>query len=125
MAADLASLHSGYDIYHVHLTSHRKIVGSFIVFVKKLLQTLLTPFFERQVAYNAANVRVATFLKEQIDALGQQQAQIVQVLEDKLARFQEQQQEFQTAHAQELQGLRGELEGRLAQIEEPNQNQSN
>src|SRR5574337_1556991 len=121
MTADLASLRSGYDIYHVHLTSHRKIVGSFIVFLKKLLQTLLTPFFERQVAYNATNVRVATYLKEQIDALGQQQAQIVQIVEDKLARFEE---EVQTAHAQELQGLRGELEGRLAQIEEPLQNQA-
>jgi O-antigen chain-terminating methyltransferase len=102
MAADLASLHSSYDIYHIHLTSHRKLVGSFIVFLKKLLQRLLTPFFERQVAYNATNIRVATYLKEQIDGLDQQQAQIAQVLEDKL-----------TAYAQELQGLRGELEGRL------------
>lgn len=102
VAADLASLHSSYDIYHIHLTSHRKTVGPFIVFLKKILQKLLTPILTRQVAYNAANVRVATYLKEQIDGLGQH-----------LARFQEQQQEIQTAHAQELQGLRGELEGRL------------
>ena len=112
VAADLAILHSGYDVYHIHFTSHRRILGPLVVFVKKVLRQLLTPILTRQVAYNAANARVATYLKEQIEALGQQQAQIVQILEDRFAQLRD---EIQAAHAQEFQRLRGELEAHLQQ----------
>jgi SAM-dependent methyltransferase len=58
MDADLASLQSSYDIYHIHFTSHRKGVGRLIVLAKQVLRKLLTPILEQQVAYNTANTRV-------------------------------------------------------------------
>lgn len=95
VAADLAFLHSGYDVGHIHFTSHRRILGPFVVLVKKMLRKLLTPILTRQVAYNAANTRVATHLKEQIEALGQRQAQLrEQVL---------------ATQAQELQAMREQI----------------
>ncbi len=72
VAADLALLQSGYDVYTIHLTSHRRLLGSFVVLVKDILRRLLTPILTRQVGYNAANARVAGFLKGQIDGMGEQ-----------------------------------------------------
>jgi len=99
ITADLASLHSGYDVYHIHFTSHRRILGPFVVFVKKVLRKLLTPILERQVAYNAANARVITYLKEQIDGLGQQQAQFSS-LKEQVDALREQQAQFSSLKEQ-------------------------
>lgn len=80
VAADLTSLHRGNDIYPLRFTSHRRVLGRFVVLAKKMLQQLLTPILERQLAYNAANTRVTSSLWEQIATLRQQQAEVLQAL---------------------------------------------
>jgi SAM-dependent methyltransferase len=72
--ADLASLHSGYDIRDVSFVSHRPLIGPFVVAVKRAVRKLLTPILERQVAYNAASARVTTYIKDWVDTLFRQQA---------------------------------------------------
>src|SRR5918996_2380395 len=73
MDADLASLQSSYDIYHIHFTSHRKGVVRLIVLAKQVLRKLLTPILEQQVAYNTANTRIVRFLYNQLEDLRYQQ----------------------------------------------------
>jgi hypothetical protein len=80
-AADFAYLHSGYDIQHVSFVSHRRILGPLVVAVKKALRKLLTPILERQIAYNAASVRVTTHIKDWIDTLDRQHALIGEQME--------------------------------------------
>src|SRR6266704_1815040 len=82
MAVDLTSLRRGYAIYPIHFTSHRRVVGHFVVLVKKLLQKLLTPILERQLAYNAANTRVTSHLWEQATALQALQQTVTAQLEE-------------------------------------------
>jgi SAM-dependent methyltransferase len=65
VTADLAALERSHDIYHLHLTSHRKILGPFILLAKKVVKQLLTPSLERQSEYNGANNRVALHLWQQ------------------------------------------------------------
>ena len=71
VAADFALLHSGYDITDVPLVSHRRILGSLVLATKKVVRKLLAPILDRQVAYNAASTRVATHLKDWVEAQGQ------------------------------------------------------
>jgi hypothetical protein len=71
VAADLDYLHSGYDINNMPLVSHRRILGSFVLFTKKVIRKLLAPILERQVTYNAASARVATHLRDWLVAQGQ------------------------------------------------------
>jgi SAM-dependent methyltransferase len=78
VAADLAALHAHWDVYNIPSTSHRGAAGLFIVFMKRVLRKLLTPILTRLVAYNAANTRIITHLREQTAALGQEQAQLGQ-----------------------------------------------
>ena len=68
VAADLAYLHSGYDITNVSLVSHRRILGSLVLATKKVFRKLLAPVLDRQVAYNAASTRVTTHLKDWVEA---------------------------------------------------------
>jgi 2-polyprenyl-3-methyl-5-hydroxy-6-metoxy-1,4-benzoquinol methylase len=72
LAADFASLHAAYDIYNLDFTSHRRIIGTFVILLKKILRQLLTPILTRQVTYNAVNTRVATRLGEELAALNHQ-----------------------------------------------------
>jgi SAM-dependent methyltransferase len=103
-AVDLASLHSCYDIYNIHFTSHRKILGWPIIFAKRLLRKLLTPVLERQVTYNTANTHVVSALLEQGKVIGQQQEAALQALRTEIAQQQE-------AAYQTLQALRTEMAG--------------
>jgi len=73
VAADLACLQSSYNISHIHFTSHRKGLGWLVVLAKQVLRKLLTPILERQVAYNAANTRIAYHLCKQVAGVLQQQ----------------------------------------------------
>ena len=68
-AADLAFLHSAYDVRNIAFGSHRGGFGPLVVAAKKILRKLLTPILERQVGYNAANARVTTHMKEWIQSL--------------------------------------------------------
>jgi 2-polyprenyl-3-methyl-5-hydroxy-6-metoxy-1,4-benzoquinol methylase len=80
VAADLASLQSSYDIYHIHFTSHRKGLGWLVVLVKQALRKLLTPILKRQLAFNKANTRIASHLCKQVAGVLQQQAVTSQTL---------------------------------------------
>jgi len=82
--ADLDHLSSAYDVQNVRLVSHRLLIGSFVVAVKRLLRKLLTPTLERQVAYNAANARVTVHLGEWIRMLDRRQAQGLQAANDRI-----------------------------------------
>jgi 2-polyprenyl-3-methyl-5-hydroxy-6-metoxy-1,4-benzoquinol methylase len=82
IAADLASLQSSYDIYHIHFTSHRKVLGRLVVLAKQALRKLLTPILERQSAYNTANTRIASHLCKQVVGVLQQQATTSQALQE-------------------------------------------
>jgi 2-polyprenyl-3-methyl-5-hydroxy-6-metoxy-1,4-benzoquinol methylase len=85
VAADLASLQSSYDIYHIHFTSHRKGLGRLVVLAKQVLRKLLTPILERQLAYNVANTRIAYHLCKQVAGVLQQQAATSQALQEIVA----------------------------------------
>ena len=82
VAADLACLQSSYNISHIHFTSHRKGLGWLVVLAKQVLRKLLTPILERQVAYNAANTRIAYHLCKQVAGVLQQQAATSQALQE-------------------------------------------
>jgi SAM-dependent methyltransferase len=78
MAEDLSFLQSAQDIAQVHFNSHRKVVGDLIVFAKKVLRQLLTPIWERQSAYNAANARLMIYL---CDRVARMEARVIATLE--------------------------------------------
>jgi SAM-dependent methyltransferase len=69
VAEDLDFLQSSQDISQVRFSSHRKVVGDLIILVKRVLQQLLTPIFERQSAYNAVNVRLVASLCERVERM--------------------------------------------------------
>lgn len=82
VAADLASLHNTYDLSRVYFTSHRRVLGRFVIFAKQGLRKLLSPILQRQLAYNAANTRVASYLWEQVEGIRQQQAAALPALRE-------------------------------------------
>src|SRR5919109_2903885 len=84
VTADLTSLEGSHDIYHIHLTSHRKILGPFILLAKKVVRQLLTPSLERQSGYNAVNNRVALHLCQQTNELARQVSAIRQELTEQI-----------------------------------------
>ena len=68
VAAELSALQGNREIRYFHLTSHRKLLGSFVLLAKKLARKLLTPSLERQTGYNTANIRLAQHLWEHAEA---------------------------------------------------------
>jgi cell division protein FtsB len=110
VANDIASLHSGYDIYHIQFASHRKALGWLVILLKKMLRRLLTPILERQLAYNAANTRVASHLWQQVERMSQQHAMVRAELE----ALRQQQMALQT----ELTALRQQAEALQRLVEE-------
>jgi len=69
-----------------------------VICLKKVLRRLLTPILERQLAYNVANARLASYLCEQVEVSKHQQMDAVQTLQVELAR-----------QAETVQRLQGEL----------------
>ena len=78
VSSDLTSLHDNYDVYNLHFTSHRWVLGKFVVFAKNTLRKLLTPMLTRQAAYNASNTRVVTHVMEQLGHLVRQQSRLLE-----------------------------------------------
>ena len=78
VSSDLTSLHDNYDVYNFHFTSHRWVLGKFVVLAKKILRKLLTPMLTRQVAYNASNTRAVTHVMEQLGHLARQQPRLIE-----------------------------------------------
>src|SRR5262249_2567581 len=104
LAADFASLRSGYDAYSLQFTSHRRILGPLVVFVKKILRQLLTPILNHQVSYNTVNTRVTTRLGEQLVALTHQ-AQTYEGLLTTEGQARQAMQTQLTAHTEALQAM--------------------
>jgi SAM-dependent methyltransferase len=102
VATDLTSLHRDSDIYPLRFTSHRRVLGHFVVLAKKLLQQLLTPILERQLAFNTATARLTSSLWEQVVRLCQQQDTALQALQEQLWGGAQQ-------HISALQALRAEM----------------
>lgn len=103
---DVATLHAGYDIQRIaEFSSHRTILGPFILGTKRLLRRLLKPVLERQVAYNAANTRVISHLVERVEVVVRQQERLrarieeVQGLDQFAPRLSEQGQALTTLEA--------------------------
>jgi SAM-dependent methyltransferase len=69
VAAELSALQDNREIRYFHLTSHRKLLGSFVLLAKKLVRKLLTPSLERQTGYNTANMSLAQHFWEQVEGL--------------------------------------------------------
>src|SRR5262249_6944652 len=109
MPADIGFLQSDYDIQHISLTSHRKVMGRLVVFAKNVLRQLLTPILERQVAFNGTTARVTSSLWEQVEETRQQQAMALQTLRTEIA---EQVEGTRQQQAMALQTLREEVEER-------------
>jgi 2-polyprenyl-3-methyl-5-hydroxy-6-metoxy-1,4-benzoquinol methylase len=83
--ADLTILHTSYDICHLPITSHRRVLGRPIVLVKKILRKLLTPILLQQRTYNAANTRSIEALCQQMEV----QMSTVQSLRDTVIQIQQ------------------------------------
>src|SRR5687767_9404700 len=79
-AEDLGFLQSSQDLSQIRFSSHRKVVGDIIVFVKRTLQQLLTPILERQSAYNVVNARLVGRLCERMEHMEEQMASALEVL---------------------------------------------
>ena len=80
VAEDLGFLQSSQDISQVRFSSHRKVVGDIITLVKRVLQQLLTPIFERQSAYNAVNARLVASLYERVERMEERVASALDTL---------------------------------------------
>jgi len=112
VSSDLTSLHDNYDVYNLHFTSHRWVLGKFVVFAKNTLRKLLTPMLTRQAAYNASNTRVVTHVMEQLGHLVRQQSRL---LEDVIRASQVQ---SRTALEEQLTQVRAKQAQSLAALEE-------
>jgi 2-polyprenyl-3-methyl-5-hydroxy-6-metoxy-1,4-benzoquinol methylase len=82
VAAELSSLQSSREIRYFHLTSHRKLLGSFVLLAKKVVRKLLTPSLERQSAYNAANIRLTAYLWEHAEASQKNSQELAQQIKE-------------------------------------------
>ena len=69
IAAELSALQDNREIRYFHLTSHRRLLGSFVLLAKKLARKLLTPSLERQTEYNTANMLLTQHFWEQVEGL--------------------------------------------------------
>jgi 2-polyprenyl-3-methyl-5-hydroxy-6-metoxy-1,4-benzoquinol methylase len=72
VSADLASLHSGYDIIRAPFYSHRRTMSRAIIAAKNFARELMMQILVRQVTYNGANARVVSHLQYEIATLRDQ-----------------------------------------------------
>jgi hypothetical protein len=84
---ELAVLRSTYDMAGAPFTSHRRVLGRFIIFFKNIARELLVQLLARQSAFNGAAVRAITHLKQRLDTLAEEQRRITQRLDALEARF--------------------------------------
>lgn len=67
---------SSADLFRTPITSRYRYVGGLIVLIRKTLVRLLGPLIERQVHYNAANLRLVSSLQSEVYSLAQAHNQI-------------------------------------------------
>jgi hypothetical protein len=75
---DLALMRGNYDVASAPFTSHRPLLGRFIIAMKNVVREFLAQLLARQSAYNGAATRAITALKQRLDHLADEQARIVQ-----------------------------------------------
>jgi hypothetical protein len=80
IAHDLAVLRSTYDIAGAPFTSHRRVLGRFIILIKDLARELLVQLLARQSQYNGAAARAITHLNDRLDSINAEQARIARRL---------------------------------------------
>jgi hypothetical protein len=80
LAHDLATLRSTYDIAGAPFTSHRRILGRFIIVIKDFARELLVQLLARQSVYNGAATRAIVHLKDRLDAIAAEQARMARRL---------------------------------------------
>jgi hypothetical protein len=85
--AELDELAATQDICNVPLRSYRTFAGRAVTLARKLTARLLAPELERQVSYNAANLRIVSALIGQIEALRNEQRAMRDALEAELLRL--------------------------------------
>jgi hypothetical protein len=79
--ADLILLRSNYDVAHAPFSSHRPLLGRFIMFIKNIVRELLVQLLERQTSYNAAAARLLKHLDRKLDRIVQEQQRLERRLE--------------------------------------------
>ena len=98
---DLDDLRSNYDIYNIKFTSHRRILGWFIVSVKKILRKLLTPILTQQTNYNAVNIRIINSLRESLTAITEENLKRLEILKENIIqKLEEQSKKIETLETQ-------------------------
>ncbi|GAK61673.1 hypothetical protein U27_01574 [Candidatus Vecturithrix granuli] len=99
MNLHLRRLHHNWDVAasSTIITSHRKILGPFMVAIKKIgFRALLffgSAFFTRQTEYNAAGVRFSSSVLEELTRLNEENRQLRKMQEELLRQIQELQQQ--------------------------------
>lgn len=75
--SDTAPLYYNSDICRDPFTSHRPILGKFIIRLKNFAKELLVQIFSRQIQYNFANAKVATALHQKLTSVAKNQNDIL------------------------------------------------
>lgn len=83
---DLAELHRAYDLSRVPLDPGRRVLGWTMLTAAKAVSALLRPIIRRQTEYNAANTRLITVVKKEVDRLRPQVNEIRAVTEHVIVR---------------------------------------
>ena len=78
--ADLDFLTSGYDVRQFDLVSHRRVFGKVVIGLKRAIRQLVTPILDRQVACNAAVVRVIADTRDWIAALERRRGEAAEAI---------------------------------------------
>lgn len=86
LQGDLVELDRSYDLNRVSLDPNRRVLGWTMLTASRLVSALLRPIIRRQSEYNAANTRVTTHLKTQVDLLRSQFVDIPAIAERTSAR---------------------------------------
>jgi O-antigen chain-terminating methyltransferase len=95
LALHLRRLHHNWEVANsaALITSHRKILGPFIVALKKIgfriFRFIAHPFVIRQTEFNAASVRFASVLMEELSRLAQENKELKEKQEKLLQEMEE------------------------------------
>src|SRR5215469_5131776 len=90
LQADLEALNQAYDLSRVSLDPNRRMLGRTILTAARIVGGLLKPIIRRQSEYNAANTRLTSHLKRQMDLLVPQMQEIRSISERTLSLSAEQ-----------------------------------
>ena len=90
LQADLEALNQAYDLSRVSLDPNRRMLGRTILTAARIVGGLLKPIIRRQSEYNAANTRLTSHLKGQMDLLLPQMQEIRSISERTLSLSAEQ-----------------------------------